>query len=78
MDDVIYMDPPYQGTSFTRDHGGVSYDEFVEVLQGMNDRGVSYIISYDGRTGDKKHGRSLPSRLSFASTCISALVDQVS
>ena len=68
LDDVIYMDPPYQGTSFTRDHryfGGVSYDEFVEVLQGMNDRGVSYIISYDGRTGDKKHGRSLPSHLSL-------------
>ena len=68
LDDVIYMDPPYQGTSFTRDHryfGGVSYDEFVEALQRMNEKEISYIISYDGQTGDKKHGQPLPRRLSL-------------
>lgn len=68
LDDVIYMDPPYQGTSFTRDHryfGGVSYDEFAEALQRMNEKEISYIISYDGQTGDKQHGRPLPRRLSL-------------
>ena len=68
LDDVIYMDPPYQGTSFTRDHryfGGLSYDEFVEALQYMNERDVSYIISYDGQTGQKKHGQPLPRHLSL-------------
>ena len=67
-DDVIYMDPPYQGTSFTRDHryyGGLSYDAFVDALCGMNERGASYIISYDGRTGDKQHGQPLPRKLSL-------------
>lgn len=62
------MDPPYQGTSFTRDHrycNGVSFDEFVAVLAEMNDARVSYIVSYDGRTGAKRHGRDLPGRLSL-------------
>lgn len=64
--DLVYMDPPYQGTSFTRDHRycrGVSFDEFVGVLASMNEAGVSYIVSYDGRTGSKRHGQDLPRRL---------------
>lgn len=65
-DDLIYMDPPYQGTSFTRDHryfNGLPYDDFVEALSLMNDRKLSYIISYDGITGEKTHGKLLPSFL---------------
>ena len=64
--DLVYMDPPYQGISFTRDHryyNGLSYDEFVDVLQIMNEKDVSYIISYDGQTGGKTHGKLLPNRL---------------
>ena len=64
--DLIYMDPPYQGTSFTRDHRyftGLSFDEFVEALSLMNSRNLSYIISYDGITGDKIHGKLLPAFL---------------
>jgi len=56
--DLIYMDPPYQGTSFTRDHryfNGLSYEEFVEALSHMNEINLSYIISYDGITGEKTH-----------------------
>ena len=61
--DLIYMDPPYQGTSFTRDHryfNGLSYDDFVESLSVMNEKHLSYIISYDGITGGKTHGKILP------------------
>ena len=29
----------------------------------MNLNGVSYLVSYDGRTGEKHHGKSLPSDL---------------
>ena len=67
-DDLVYMDPPYQGISFTRDHryyNGLSYDEFVDTLQIMNEKDVSYIISYDGQTGGKTHGKLLPCRLSL-------------
>ena len=67
-EDVIYMDPPYQGTSFVRDHrywSGLSYAEFADALQAMNDRGLSYMASYDGKTGEKSHGKPLPSSLSL-------------
>lgn len=66
--DLIYMDPPYQGTSSTRDHRyykGLAYDEFVNTLSDMNDRRLSYIVSYDGQTGDKTHGKRLPPKLSL-------------
>lgn len=66
--DLVYMDPPYQGTSFTRDHrylNGLTYDDFVDVLKIMNKKNTSYIISYDGKTGEKSHGKSLPNFLSL-------------
>lgn len=67
-DDLIYMDPPYQGTSRTKDHRylrGVAYDDFVSALFSLNERGASYIVSYDGATGEKKHGKWLPKALSL-------------
>ena len=67
--DVVYMDPPYQGTSFSRDHryyDGLSFGEFVEALSCMNDRELSFMVSYDGQTGEKQHGRPLPERLQLS------------
>ena len=74
-EDLIYMDPPYQGTSYTRDHRycrGLSYDEFADALQAMNDRGLSYMASYDGKTGEKSHGKPLPRSLSLTHLYIHA------
>lgn len=64
--DLVYMDPPYQGVSNTRDHRyirGLDRAEFVGALEDLNARRVPYIISYDGRTGDKTYGEELPSHL---------------
>lgn len=61
--DIVYMDPPYQGVCGNRDTryiAGITYDSFVEVLETLNLRGISYIISYDGRTGTRKFGKLLP------------------
>jgi DNA adenine methylase len=63
------MDPPYQGTSGERDSrylAGLSFDDFVVALDGLNARGLRYAISYDGRTGDKSYGEPLPSYLGLA------------
>lgn len=73
--DLVYMDPPYQGTSFTRDHryfNGLTYDDFVDALVEMNERRISYIISYDGATGEKTHGKPLPKSLSLKHLLIHA------
>jgi DNA adenine methylase len=67
-DDLVYLDPPYQGVCANRDPRyiqGVTYDTFVDALEGLNDRGISYIVSYDGRTGNKKFGQPLPQTLNL-------------
>ena len=65
-DDLVYMDPPYQGVCGNRDTrylGSVQFCEFVETLEGLNGKGIRYVVSYDGRTGGKVHGRFLPAEL---------------
>ncbi len=67
-DDVIYMDPPYQGVCGGRDNrysSGLPFEQFCGALREMNERRLSFIISYDGRSGEKKYGNSLPENLSL-------------
>jgi len=64
--DIVYMDPPYQGVSTNRDRryrDVLEFDAFVAALEDFNDRDISYIVSYDGRTGDKSFGKPLPETL---------------
>lgn len=61
--DLIYMDPPYQGVCGDRDLrylSGISHDEFVEALSRLNAKKISYIVSYDGRRGERVFGELLP------------------
>lgn len=58
--DLVYMDPPYQGVCISGDPrylSGIDFDEFVHELRKLNERGIAFILSYDGRTGDKPCGR---------------------
>ena len=74
-DDVIYMDPPYQGTSGERDSrylAGLTFDDFVVTLDDLNSRSLRYAISYDGRTGEKSHGEPLPEYLKLVHVEITA------
>jgi DNA adenine methylase len=64
--DLIYMDPPYQGVCGSRDTRyleSVQFCEFVEVLSDLNRKGIRYLVSYDGRTGDRVYGMRLPDEL---------------
>ncbi len=66
--DVIYMDPPYQGTSTGRDPrylGSVSVAKLVEFLTDLNDLNVMYALSYDGRKGLTSYGVNLPGNLNL-------------
>jgi DNA adenine methylase len=65
-DDLVYLDPPYQGVCGERDPRylqGVVFHEFVEMLETLNFRDIKYLVSYDGRTGERVHGRKLPEAL---------------
>ena len=67
-DDIVYMDPPYQGVCDDRDSryfSRISYDEFVSALSELNTRQIRYAVSYDGRTGNKTFGNRLPENLSL-------------
>lgn len=64
--DFVYMDPPYQGVSNSRDnryYSGLGYDEFSESIKILNKKNVDYIISYDGECGNKEYGNDLPDNL---------------
>jgi DNA adenine methylase len=64
--DLVYLDPPYQGTSQNRDpryYSGLSFDELVFVLDKLNQRHIMYILSYDGRTDQKQYGKKMPGSL---------------
>ena len=66
VDDLVYMDPPYQGVCGNRDSRylqNVQFCEFVQALDELNRRSIRYMVSYDGRTGDKIHGKQLPDEL---------------
>lgn len=66
QDDLVYMDPPYQGVCGNRDTrylAGIEFYEFVAELEELNNKRIRFIISYDGRTGEKMHGKKLPDHL---------------
>jgi DNA adenine methylase len=65
-EDVIYMDPPYQGVCANRDPryiGLLEFQAFTRNLRRLNQRQISFILSYDGKTGNKPHGRPMPEDL---------------
>jgi len=67
--DLVYMDPPYQGVVKKRDpryERGVTFQEFVESLRNLRERDIRFIVSYDGRTGNRTHGKELPRSLGLA------------
>lgn len=65
-EDLVYMDPPYQGVCGPRDQRYLpkfDHDEFCEELDRLNRRGILFVVSYDGRTGSKTFGQPLPASL---------------
>ncbi|MCL2148065.1 MAG: DNA adenine methylase [Methanomassiliicoccaceae archaeon] len=73
--DLVYMDPPYQGVSSMRDNrylAGVGFDDFSRAIRTLDERGIEYIISYDGECGGKGYGNELPSSLNCAKFLLDA------
>ncbi|MDT3700336.1 MAG: Dam family site-specific DNA-(adenine-N6)-methyltransferase [Thermincola sp.] len=64
--DLVYMDPPYQGVSNTRDNryfSGVNFDDFSKTIETLNKKHVDFLISYDGECGGREYGNDLPRNL---------------
>lgn len=73
--DLVYMDPPYQGVCKNRDQRycpPFDHETFCHAIEKLNSRQMRFIISYDGRTGDKVHGERIPKRYQLKRFEISA------
>src|SRR5690348_3273741 len=67
-DDLVYLDPPYEGTSAgvnKRYYKGVDRDRLIATLNGLNQRNVPYLLSYDGCCGTTTYGSPLPEELNL-------------
>lgn len=60
--DVIYLDPPYLHTK-GRYFGNIDYDRFWAFLENLNQRGVKYLLSFDGMRGNEDYTVNLPKEL---------------
>lgn len=66
--DLVYIDPPYQGTSQNKDpryYSGLDLDELIDFLSELNKRQALFLLSYDGRSGEKTYGVELPTSLNL-------------
>lgn len=73
--ELVYMDPPYQGTGLNGGFnyaGNIDFDNFMVSLFELNNRNIPYILSFDGRTGDKTFGNPLPDNLHLTKIEINA------
>ena len=64
--DLVYMDPPWQGTSGKRDSRYahlLDLDELIEELDNLNRRNIPFMLSFDGSCGGRTYGTELPSFL---------------
>ncbi len=64
--DLVYLDPPYEGTSTGRDRryaAPLDRARFITVLGTLRARAVPFLVSFDGRTGPRTYGAELPADL---------------
>lgn len=65
-EDLVYMDPPYAGTTYGRDKryaNGLERNPLIDGLHDLVQRRVPYILSYDGQLGEKVYAAPLPSSI---------------
>lgn len=68
QDDLVYLDPPYEGTTTGTDkryYQGVSRERLINVLADLNQRKIPFLLSYDGRCGERTYGAKLPDSLNL-------------
>lgn len=73
--DLIYLDPPWQGTSGKRDPRYaylLDLDVLVGELDRLNSRGVPFLLSFDGSCGGRSYGEDLPRRLGLRQVFLEA------
>lgn len=60
--DLIYLDPPYFHTK-GRYYGTIDFERFLSYLDDLNQRGIKYMLSFDGIRGEDDFTVDLPKEL---------------
>jgi len=64
--DLVYMDPPWQGTSNNRDPRyafTLNLDDLIEEMARLNKEKIPFLLSFDGECGHRSYGKELPAEL---------------
>lgn len=61
--DLVFLDPPYAGTKGRYLPGGFSLDEFCEQLRRLNKIGAKWVLTFDGKAGERQYAASIPENL---------------
>lgn len=60
--DLVYLDPPYFHTK-GRYYGTIDFEHFLSYLESLNQRGIKYMLSFDGIRGKDNFTVDLPKEL---------------
>ena len=61
--DFVFLDPPYGGTKSRYTQAPFSLDEFYQTLDTLNSRGVNWMLTFDGSSGDRNYSYAPPEEL---------------
>lgn len=59
--ELVFLDPPYRGTKGRYLPTNFCLDEFYNELQRLNAIGAKWILTFDGRAGNRSYFTSIPS-----------------
>lgn len=61
--DFVFLDPPYGGTKSRYTQVPFSLDEFYSTLDLLNSKGVYWMLTFDGASGDREYSFVPPKEL---------------
>lgn len=61
--DFVFFDPPYGGTKSRYTQTPFSLEEFYSTLDQLNSKGVKWMLTFDGSSGDRQYSYAPPEEL---------------
>lgn len=59
--DFLYLDPPYMGVKKNQMYfGEIDFESFFNNLEQLNNKGIRYVLSFDGKSGEKDNTYNVP------------------
>lgn len=66
--DIVYLDPPYMANKGRYQKAGFDFERFWFFLEDLNKRGINWILSLDGTSGERDYSSGLKRALDLSKT----------